>query len=52
MDSSIPPMIDVGDLIRTDFCFALVNMGTNQTSKRFYQVKVKGLDITSIKELG
>ncbi|KAH1225067.1 hypothetical protein GmHk_11G032048 [Glycine max] len=27
-------------------------MGTNQTSKRFYQVKVKGLDITSIKELG
>ncbi|KAH1189540.1 hypothetical protein GmHk_20G057288 [Glycine max] len=27
-------------------------MGTNQTGKRFYQVKVKGLDITSIKELG
>ncbi|KAH1228659.1 hypothetical protein GmHk_10G028622 [Glycine max] len=27
-------------------------MGTNQTSKRFYQVKVKGLDTTSIKELG
>ncbi|KAL5131505.1 hypothetical protein HKD37_12G034391 [Glycine soja] len=30
----------------------LVNMGTNQTGKRFYQVKIKGLDITSIKELG
>ncbi|KAL5193830.1 hypothetical protein HKD37_20G055987 [Glycine soja] len=29
-----------------------VSMGTNQTSKRFYQVKVKGLDTTSIKELG
>ena len=27
-------------------------MGTNQTGKRFYQVKIKGLDITSIKELG
>ncbi|KAH1233471.1 hypothetical protein GmHk_09G025908 [Glycine max] len=27
-------------------------MGTNQTGKRFYQVKVKGLDTTSIKELG
>ncbi|KAH1189624.1 hypothetical protein GmHk_20G057357 [Glycine max] len=27
-------------------------MGTNQTSKRFYQVKVKSLDTTSIKELG
>ncbi|KAH1232831.1 hypothetical protein GmHk_09G025406 [Glycine max] len=26
-------------------------MGTNQTGKRFYQVKVKGLDTTSIKEL-
>ncbi|KAL5166220.1 hypothetical protein HKD37_18G051226 [Glycine soja] len=29
-----------------------INMGTNQTGKRFYQVKIKGLDITSIKELG
>ena len=27
-------------------------MGTNQTGKRFYQVKIKGLDITCIKELG
>ncbi|KAH1205768.1 hypothetical protein GmHk_16G046394 [Glycine max] len=27
-------------------------MGTNQTGKRFYQVKIKGLDITNIKELG
>ncbi|KAH1205585.1 hypothetical protein GmHk_16G046256 [Glycine max] len=27
-------------------------MGTNQNSKRFYQVKVKGLDVTSLKELG
>ena len=27
-------------------------MGTNQTGKRFYQVKIKGLYITSIKELG
>ncbi|KAL5184639.1 hypothetical protein HKD37_17G048320 [Glycine soja] len=29
-----------------------VSMGTNQTCKRFYQVKVKSLDTTSIKELG
>ena len=27
-------------------------MGTNQTGKRFYQVNIKGLDITIIKELG
>ncbi|KAH1189258.1 hypothetical protein GmHk_20G057062 [Glycine max] len=27
-------------------------MGTSQTGKRFYQVKVKSLDTTSIKELG
>ncbi|KAH1238867.1 hypothetical protein GmHk_08G023449 [Glycine max] len=27
-------------------------MGTNQTGKRFYEVKIKGLDITCIKELG
>ncbi|KAL5147407.1 hypothetical protein HKD37_06G017100 [Glycine soja] len=27
-------------------------MGTNQNGKRFYQVKVKGLDVTSLKELG
>ncbi|KAH1253723.1 hypothetical protein GmHk_04G010320 [Glycine max] len=29
-----------------------VSTGTNQTGKRFYQVKVKDLDTTSIKELG
>ncbi|KAH1215183.1 hypothetical protein GmHk_13G036386 [Glycine max] len=27
-------------------------MGANQNGKRFYQVKVKGLDVTSLKELG
>ncbi|KAH1247115.1 hypothetical protein GmHk_06G017076 [Glycine max] len=27
-------------------------MGTNQNRKRFYQVKIKGLDVTSLKELG
>ncbi|KAL5165089.1 hypothetical protein HKD37_18G050281 [Glycine soja] len=27
-------------------------MGTNQNGKRFYQVKVKGLDVTSLRELG
>ena len=27
-------------------------MGTNQIRKRFYQVKIKGLDVTSLKELG
>ena len=27
-------------------------MGTNQIGKRFYQVKIKGLDCTSLKELG
>ncbi|KAH1188390.1 hypothetical protein GmHk_U059552 [Glycine max] len=27
-------------------------MGTSQNGKRFYQVKVKGLDVTSLKELG
>ncbi|KAL5165129.1 hypothetical protein HKD37_18G050315 [Glycine soja] len=27
-------------------------MGTNQIGKRFYQVKIKGLDVTSLKELG
>ncbi|KAL5165868.1 hypothetical protein HKD37_18G050936 [Glycine soja] len=30
----------------------VISMGTNQTGKRFYQVKVKSLDTTSIKELG
>jgi len=27
-------------------------MGTNQNEKRFYQLKIKGLDVTSLKELG
>ena len=27
-------------------------MGTNQNGKRFYQVKIKGLDVTSLRELG
>ena len=27
-------------------------MGTNQIEKRFYQVKIKGLDVTGLKELG
>ncbi|KAL5133926.1 hypothetical protein HKD37_03G007182 [Glycine soja] len=27
-------------------------MGTNQIRKRFYQVKIKGLDVTSLKEVG
>ena len=45
-------MIDVRVLICTSFYLTLVSMGTNQTGKRFYQVKIKGLDITSIKELG
>jgi len=27
-------------------------MGTNQNGKRFYQVKIKDLDVTSLKELG
>ncbi|KAL5191316.1 hypothetical protein HKD37_04G010609 [Glycine soja] len=30
----------------------VISMGTNQTGKRFYQVKVKGPDTTSIKEVG
>ncbi|KAL5165875.1 hypothetical protein HKD37_18G050943 [Glycine soja] len=30
----------------------VISMGTNQTGKRFYQVKVKNPDTTSIKELG
>ncbi|KAL5193611.1 hypothetical protein HKD37_20G055804 [Glycine soja] len=34
------------------FCLPLVSMGTNQTGKRFYQVKVKSPNTTSIKELG
>ena len=48
-------MIDVGVLIRARFCFTLVNMGSSQTpslKKRFYQVNVKSLGITSLKELG
>ncbi|KAH1202925.1 hypothetical protein GmHk_17G049270 [Glycine max] len=34
------------------FATPRLSMGTNQTGKRFYQVKVKSLDTTSIKELG
>ncbi|KAL5127871.1 hypothetical protein HKD37_14G040214 [Glycine soja] len=30
----------------------VISMGTNQTGRRFYQVKVKSPDTTSIKELG
>ncbi|KAL5170239.1 hypothetical protein HKD37_11G031988 [Glycine soja] len=30
----------------------VISMGTNQTSRRFYQVKIKSPDTTSIKELG
>ncbi|KAH1193295.1 hypothetical protein GmHk_19G054371 [Glycine max] len=33
-------------------CKETISMGTNQTGKRFYQVKVKSPDTTSIKELG
>ncbi|KAH1254405.1 hypothetical protein GmHk_04G010857 [Glycine max] len=35
-----------------DMTDLLISMGTNQTGKRFYQVKVKSLDTTVIKELG
>ena len=54
MHSSISPMIDVGVLIQTGL-FILVNMGSNQTpllKKRFYQVKIKSLEVTSLRELG
>ena len=43
MHSSIPPMIDVRVLIHTGFFQFSKNMGTNQTGKRFYLVKIKGL---------
>ncbi|KAH1214980.1 hypothetical protein GmHk_13G036228 [Glycine max] len=42
-------IIHVGVLIHS---FLGKMMGTNQNGKRFYQVKVKGLDVTSLKELG
>ena len=41
-------IIHVGVLIHP---FLGKRMGTNQNGKRFYQVKVKGLDVTSIKEV-
>ena len=47
-------MIDVGVLIQIGL-FILVNMGSNQTpllKKRFYQVKIKSLEVTSLWELG
>ena len=50
MHSSISPMIDVGVLIQTGL-FILVNMGSNQApllKKRFYQVKIKSLEVTSL----
>ncbi|KAL5137935.1 hypothetical protein HKD37_10G028212 [Glycine soja] len=40
------------ETIKRDMTTLGVSMGTNQTGKRFYQVKVKSLDTTSIKELG
>ncbi|KAL5179742.1 Neurofilament heavy polypeptide [Glycine soja] len=40
------------EIIKRDMTTLGVSMGTNQTGERFYQVKVKGLDTTSIKELG
>ena len=54
MHSSISPMIDVRVLIQTR-PFILVNMGSNQTpllKKRFYQVKIKSLEVASLWELG
>ena len=54
MHSSISPMIDVGVLIQIGI-FILVNMGSDQTpllKKRFYQVKIKNLEVTSLQELG
>ncbi|KAL5194217.1 hypothetical protein HKD37_20G056328 [Glycine soja] len=40
------------ETVKRDMTTLGVSMGTNQTGKRFYQVKVKSLDTTSIKELG
>ena len=45
----VPCIIHIGALIHP---FLGKMMGTNQTGKRFYQVKIKGLDVTSLKELG
>ena len=53
MHSSIPPMIDVGVLIRTRFYFTLVKHGIKPSlKKRFYQVKIKSLEVTSLRKLG
>ena len=49
----IRPMIDVGVWIQTRL-FILVNMGSNQIplfKKRYYQVKIKSLEITNLREL-
>ena len=54
ISSCIHLMIDVEVLIQTRL-FILVNMGSNQTpllKKRFYQVKIKSLEVTSLQELG
>jgi len=45
----VPCIIHIGALIHP---FLGKMMGTNQTGKRFYQVKIKGLDVTNLKELG
>ena len=54
MHSSISPMIHVRVVIQTRLLI-LVNMGSNQTpmpKKRFYQVKIKSLEVASLRELG
>jgi len=53
ISSCIHPMIDVEVLIQTGL-FILVDMGSNQTpilKKRFYQAKIKSLEVTSLREL-
>ena len=55
MHSSISPMVDVRVLIHTGFVHFSKNMGSNPVplvKKRFYQVKIKNLGVTSLKELG
>ena len=54
ISSCIHPRIDVGVFTQTEL-FILVNMGSSQTpllKKRFYQVKIKSLEVTSLRELG
>jgi len=48
-------MVDVRVLIHTGFVHFSKNMGSNPVplvKKRFYQVKIKNLGVTSLKELG